>query len=184
MGFDSESAKRGPLKLGDGDDVGEMLAGQAPGWRRDMQPGDAGAAAIAERINDIGVGLFNAKEYVKAFGAYTECVRLAPDKVAYLGNRAAAGLKCKGKERDVVSDCERAVELQPDYVRGYVRMGQALLAIGDRGEHGDVPTLRRAKSMLKKALELDPSSAGAKKTLKEVGMSLMLHADSDDEDSD
>ena len=35
-----------------------------------------------------------------------------------------------------------------------------------------------------KALELDPSSAGAKKTLKEVGMSLMLHADSDDEDSD
>ena len=40
------------------------------------------------------------------------------------------------------------------------------------------------KSVLKKALELDPSSAGAKKTLKEVGMSLMLHADSDDEDSD
>ena len=124
------------------------------------------------------------REYVKAFGVYTECVRLAPDKVAYLGNRAAAGLKCKGKERDVVSDCQRAVELQPDYVRGYVRMGQALLAIGDRGEHGDVPTLRRAKLMLKKALELDPSSAGAKKTLKEVGMSLMLHADSDDEDSD
>lgn len=184
VGFDSEIAKRGPLKLGDGDDVGEMLAGQAPGWRRDMQPGDAGAAAIAERINDIGVDLFNAKEYVKAFGVYTECVRLAPDKVAYLGNRAAAGLKCKGKERDVVSDCQRAVELQPDYVRGYVRMGQALLAIGDRGERGDVPTLRRAKSMLKKALELDPSSAGAKKTLKEVGMSLMLHADSDDEDSD
>ena len=49
---------------------------------------------------------------------------------------------------------------------------------------GDVVTLRRAKAALKKALELDPSSGAAKKTLKEVGMSLMLHADSDDEDSD
>ena len=132
----------------------------------------------------MSTGLFNAKKYKQAFEAYTACLHLAPDKVAYLGNRAAAGLRCKGKERDVVNDCERAVELQPDYARGYARMGQALLALGDAGEYGDVVTLRRAKAALKKALELDPSSGAAKKTLKEVGMSLMLHADSDDEDSD
>ena len=50
-------------------------------------------------------------------------MRLQPDKVPYLGNRAAAGLKMKGKEKEVVGDCQRAVEIQPDYVRGYVRQG-------------------------------------------------------------
>jgi tetratricopeptide (TPR) repeat protein len=205
VGFDGDVLKNGPLKLGSSgdDDIQELLAAHVPDWSRDMNAGDAGAAATAERINDVGVGefifvftwairltsclstgLFNAKKYKQAFEAYTACLHLAPDKVAYLGNRAAAGLRCKGKERDVVNDCERAVELQPDYARGYARMGQALLALGDAGEYGDVVTLRRAKAALKKALELDPSSGAAKKTLKEVGMSLMLHADSDDEDSD
>jgi hypothetical protein len=77
--------------------------------------------------------------------------------VAYRGNRAAAGLKLKGKEKQVVADCQRAVELQPDYVRGYVRMGQALLTLGDRGDTGDVVLLKRAQASLVKAGPATPS---------------------------
>jgi cytochrome c-type biogenesis protein CcmH/NrfG len=72
--------------------------------------------------------------------------------------------------------------LDPSYVRGYVRLGQALLALGDKGDVGDAPTLRRAKRALEKALELDPSNATAMKCAKEVGMSIQLHCDSDEDE--
>lgn len=130
-------------------------------------------------LNDRGVEAFGAKKFAEAYAIYTECVRLQPDKVPYLGNRAAAGLKLKGKEKEVVADCERAVAIQPDYVRGYVRLGQALLALGDRGDTGDAGLLRRAEKALERAMELDPDNKTAKKTWKEVGISLQLHGDED-----
>ena len=172
-GFES-SSKKTPLAL---EDV------KPDGLRPDLDASSPEAADVAEALNDRGVEAFGAKKFVEAFAIYTECVRLQPDKVPYLGNRAAAGLKIKGKEKVVVKDCERAVEIQPDYVRGYVRLGQALLALGDKGDTGDVVLLKRAEKALEKALELDPDNKTAKKTWKEVGISLQLHGDSDS-DSD
>jgi hypothetical protein len=63
-------------------------------------------------------------------------------------------------------------------VRGYVRAGKALLALGDDRE--DVDRLKRARDMLSKALELEPASSAAKTTLKDVEISLQLYM-SDDE---
>ena len=42
-----------------------------------------------------------------------------------------SGLKVKGKEKEVVGDCQRAVEIQPDYVRGYVRQGGGRVGGGE-----------------------------------------------------
>ena len=151
------------------------------GMRPDLTSDHPDAAAAAERLNDAGVRAFGEKRYAVAYKAYSECLRLRPDTVPYLGNRAAAGLKMRGKERDVVKDCERAVELDPGYARGWTRMGQALLALGDRDDEGDVVALRGAKRALERALELEPGNKTAAKTLKEVGMSLQLYDDSDDD---
>ena len=150
------------------------------GMRPDLTSDHPDAAAAAERLNDAGVRAFG-ERYAVAYKAYSECLRLRPDTVPYLGNRAAAGLKMRGKERDVVKDCERAVELDPGYARGWTRMGQALLALGDRDDKGDVVALRGAKRALERALELEPGNKTAAKTLKEVGMSLQLYDDSDDD---
>ena len=58
------------------------------------------------------------------------------------------------------------------------RLGQALLALGDKGDPGDVALLKRAEAALERALELEPDNKLAKKTWKEVGISLQLHGDS------
>ena len=157
----------------------EAASPELEGLRPDLDASSVDAAAAAEALNDRGVLAFGEKKYAEAYAIYTECVRLQPDKAPYRGNRAAAGLKLKGKEKEVVEDCERATELQPDYVRGYVRLGQALLAMGDKGDTGDVALLKRAERALERALELEPENKTAKKTLKEVGISLQLHDDSD-----
>ena len=172
-GYDGANFKDGPLLLDERAD--EDL-------RPDLSADSPEASKAAEELNDKGVAAFEEKKYRRAFDLYTECLRLAPDKVPYLGNRAAAGLKIPGRESRVVEDCERATALDPSYVRGYVRLGQALLALGDKGDVGDAPTLRRAKRALEKALELDPSNATAMKCAKEVGMSIQLHCDSDEDE--
>eukprot|EP00740_Mantoniella_antarctica_P000496 CAMPEP_0181395228 /NCGR_PEP_ID=MMETSP1106-20121128/28224_1 /TAXON_ID=81844 /ORGANISM="Mantoniella antarctica, Strain SL-175" /LENGTH=360 /DNA_ID=CAMNT_0023516827 /DNA_START=115 /DNA_END=1197 /DNA_ORIENTATION=- len=173
FGFESSSA-RAPLALENS---------KPEGLRPDLEPDSPEAAGVAEALNDRGMEAFGAKKFPLAYALYSECVRLQPDKAPYRGNRAAAGLKIPGKEKAVVADCEKAVELQPDFVRGYVRMGQALLALGDRGDTGDVALLKRAERALARAMELEPGNKTAKKTWKEVGISLQLHGDSES-DSD
>ena len=156
--------------------------------RKDLDQSSAGAGAAAAALNETGARAFDAGEYDVAYEYHAEAVRLAPNVVAYLGNKAAAALKMGGtgetrRQRDALADaveaCEAAIALEIDYARGYARAGKALFILGDRGD-GDVQLLRRAKDMLDKALELDPVNAGAKSMLKEVEISLQLF----DSDSD
>jgi len=155
--------------------------------RRDLDSSSAEAQEVAESMNDKGMDAFKKKDFELAYNYYVEAVRLAPGKIAYLGNQAATALKLGGdasspKGREYVEAaivaCENAIALEDDYVRGYVRAAKALLLLGD--QKGDVARLKRAKEMLTKALELDPTNIGAKTTLKDVGISLQLY----DSDSD
>ena len=68
--------------------------------------------------------------------------------------------------------------IDESYVRGYVRAGKALLALGDATQN--VGKLKRAREMLYKALDLDASNSSAKAALKDVESSLQLF----DSDSD
>jgi tetratricopeptide (TPR) repeat protein len=79
-----------------------------------------------------------------------------------------------------VRDCERATAIDPKYVRGWVRLGQALFALGDDPEKEDMfdlVCLREAESALEKALALDPENKTAAKTVKEVRVSIQLYED-------
>ena len=155
--------------------------------RSDLDSSSAEAQAVAESMNDKGMDAFKRKDFELAYNYYVEAVRLAPGKIAYLGNQAATALKLGGdasspKGREYVEAaivaCENAIALEDNYIRGYVRAGKALLLLGD--QKGDVARLKRAEVMLTKALELDPTNAGAKTTLKDVGISLQLY-DSDND---
>ena len=46
--------------------------------------------ARAERANDAGMVYFGKKQYADALVQYAEATEMAPDKVAYHGNTAAA----------------------------------------------------------------------------------------------
>lgn len=172
------------LRLADAD------AGLKPqNARPDLAPGASSDDALtkaAETLNDEGLKAFSEKEYALAVAVYDECLRLKPDVVAYLGNAAAARLKLgasrggKSAFRDAARDCERATAIDPGYVRGWVRLGQALFALGDDPEKEDsfdLVALREAESALEKALALDPENKTAAKTVGEVRVSIQLYED-------
>ena len=157
--------------------------------RPDLAPGASSDDALtkaAETLNDEGLKAFSKKEYALAVAVYDECLRLKPDVVAYLGNAAAARLKLgasrggKSAFRDAARDCARATAIDPGYVRGWVRLGQALFALGDDPEKEDsfdLVALREAESALEKALALDPENKTAAKTVREVRVSIQLYED-------
>jgi len=153
--------------------------------RPDLAPGASSDDALtkaAETLNDEGLKAFSEKEYALAVAVYDECLRLKPDVVAYLGNAAAARLKLGSETafRDAARDCARATAMDPGYVRGWVRLGQALFALGDDPEKEDMfdlVALRQAESALEKALALDPENKTAAKTVKEVRVSIQLYED-------
>ena len=172
------------LRLADAD------AGLKPqNARPDLAPGASSDDALtkaAETLNDEGLKAFSKKEYALAVAVYDECLRLKPDVVAYLGNAAAARLKLgasrggKSAFRDAARDCARATAIDPGYVRGWVRLGQALFALGDDPEKEDsfdLVALREAESALEKALALDPENKTAAKTVREVRVSIQLYED-------
>ena len=182
VGFEDASGadKLSRLRLADADGTSKPRNA-----RPDLTPGESDPSAVAEaaeKLNDEGLRAFKGKEHALAVAVYDECLRLKPDVVAYLGNAAAARLKLGGKKRfaDAARDCERAVAIDPEYVRGWVRLGQARFFLGDdpEGEDSfDLASLRAAEAALDRALALDPENKPAAKTLKEVRVSLQLYED-------
>jgi tetratricopeptide (TPR) repeat protein len=145
--------------------------------------------ATAEALNDQGMALYAKKKYADALALYIEAARKEPGKIAYQGNVAAAALLHANELRDAspqkvevleiaISACESAIAMDEGYVRGYVRAGKALLALGDAMQN--VGKLKRARELLSKALDLDAANSGAKAALKDVEISLQLF----DSDSD
>ena len=182
VGFEDASGadKLSRLRLADADGTSKPRNA-----RPDLTPGESDPSAVAEaaeKLNDEGLRAFKGKEHALAVAVYDECLRLKPDVVAYLGNAAAARLKLGGKKRfaDAARDCERAVAIDPEYVRGWVRLGQARFFLGDdpeREDSFDLASLRDAEAALDRALALDPENKPAAKTLKEVRVSLQLYED-------
>lgn len=73
-------------------------------------------------------------------------------------NRAAAFIHL-GKETKAIKDAEQAIELKPDWAKGYFRKGAALSALRKWDE---------AIQMLEKALEVDPKSKEISAMLRET----------------
>ena len=71
-----------------------------------------------------GNQMMAARQFAAAVAAYTSAIDLEPNAVFY-ANRAAAHFKL-GNYDSVAADSKRAIELDPDYVKAYVRWAKAL----------------------------------------------------------
>jgi small glutamine-rich tetratricopeptide repeat-containing protein alpha len=78
--------------------------------------------AQAEKNKQAGNALMTSKRYDKAVDAYTEAIRLDPSNPVYYSNRAAAH-SSKGDHLSAVADAEKAISVDPKFVRGYSRLG-------------------------------------------------------------
>jgi len=84
-----------------------------------------------------------------------------PAHVLY-SNRSAAQASC-GNYAEALKDAEKAIELKPDWPRGYSRRATALHFLG---------RLEEAREGYKKALEMDPGNATLKESLTQVETAL------------
>ncbi|KAG9072166.1 STIP1 y and U box-containing protein 1 [Linnemannia hyalina] len=98
----------------------------------------------AEQHKLRGNEFFKVKDLDQAIHEYSTAIVKDPKVAVYYQNRANCYLKLE-KYTNVVSDCERVVELDKKSVKGYYFMGKAQLELGQPSE---------AYSLLKKSYEL------------------------------
>jgi small glutamine-rich tetratricopeptide repeat-containing protein alpha len=85
-------------------------------------PPSAADKAAADKLKQEGNALMNSKQYDKAIDAYTAAVGRDPSNPVYYSNRAAAH-SSKGDHLSAAVDAEKAIELDPKFVKGYSRLG-------------------------------------------------------------
>ncbi|XP_078036731.1 tetratricopeptide repeat domain 1 [Augochlora pura] len=108
----------------------------------------------AEKLKNQGNDLFKNGVYLEAISIYTEGLQTCPlaystDRSILYANRAAAKSKCLDKE-SAISDCTKALELNPSYVKVIVRRGQL---------YKETDKLDEALEDYKKLNTLDPNNA-------------------------
>lgn len=98
-----------------------------------------------------GNKFFSAGDYPSAIRHYNEAIKRNPTDSRIYSNRAACYQKL-AEFHLALKDCEECIRLDPDFVKGHIRKGMALLAMRD---------ITKATSAFQKALELDPNSQEA-----------------------
>ncbi|XP_077274924.1 stress-induced phosphoprotein 1 [Temnothorax americanus] len=105
----------------------------------------------AEEEKEFGNQKYKDGDYPAAIKHYSEAVRRNPDDPKYYSNRAACYTKLAAFDLGL-KDCEKVVELDPKFIKGWIRKGKILQAMQQPG---------KALSAYQKALELDPQNSEA-----------------------
>ncbi|KZW00613.1 TPR-like protein [Exidia glandulosa HHB12029] len=78
--------------------------------------------AEAEKLKQSGNQHMTKKDYAQAIDAYTKAIALDPKNAVYYSNRAAA-YSSTADHLSAVSDAEKAIEVDPAFVKAYHRLG-------------------------------------------------------------
>ncbi|XP_057676314.1 tetratricopeptide repeat protein 1 [Corythoichthys intestinalis] len=109
-------------------------------------------------LKEEGNSHFKNGDWSAAEQSYTRALRLCPrrfasERAVLFSNRAAARLRLERKE-DGISDCSRALELNPDYVKALLRRAEL---------YEQTEQLEKALEDYQKVLERDPRHAAARR---------------------
>ena len=110
----------------------------------------------AEKLKNKGNDFFKKGDYMEAISMYTQGLQTCPlaydkERSILYANRAAAKSKSLDKE-SAISDCTKALELNPSYVKAYVRRAQL---------YEEAEKLDEALEDYKKVLTFDPAHTEA-----------------------
>lgn len=98
-----------------------------------------------------GNELFKKGDYATAVKHYTEAIKRNPDDAKLYSNRAACYTKLAAFDLGL-KDCDKCVELDPKFIKGWIRKGHILQGMQQSS---------KAIAAFQKALELDPNNAEA-----------------------
>uniref|UniRef100_A0A1B6FAU5 Stress-induced-phosphoprotein 1 n=1 Tax=Cuerna arida TaxID=1464854 RepID=A0A1B6FAU5_9HEMI len=105
----------------------------------------------AEEEKEKGNELFKKGDYATAVKHYTEAIKRNPSEAKYYSNRAACYTKLAAFDLGL-KDCEKCVELDPKFIKGWIRKGNIL-----QGLHKSA----QAATAFQKALDIDPDNVEA-----------------------
>lgn len=127
-----------------------------------MDPDHKAAGALLKIIRRLeeckgrGNDAFRGGDNARAVTEYTACINLAPDSKPFLAtvfaNRAAARMKL-GAWDLASADCDNCLELNDQYIKGYLRRAECAQKIGGK------EALERALRDLNAAKDLSPDTA-------------------------
>lgn len=107
--------------------------------------------AKAEEEKELGNQKFKDGDYASAVKHYSEAIARNPDDAKYYSNRAACYTKLGAFDLGL-KDCEKCVELDPKFVKGWVRKGKILQGMQQH---------TKALKAYQTAVGLDPNNAEA-----------------------
>lgn len=113
----------------------------------------------AEQLKNLANDAYKAKNYKEAVSLYSQAVAQAPSVPTFLGNRAAA-LMMLGRFAEAIDDCAKAVQLDPTFVKAFMRAGKCHCSLGD---------LKQARLQLRYAIDLEPANSQVDEELKRIG---------------
>nr|XP_033336891.1 stress-induced-phosphoprotein 1 [Megalopta genalis] len=105
----------------------------------------------AEEEKELGNQRYKDGDYPTAIKHYTEAIKRNPDDPKYYSNRAACYTKLAAFDLGL-KDCEKCIEIDPKFIKGWIRKGKILQGMQQQ---------RKALTAYQKALELDPSNSEA-----------------------
>lgn len=85
---------------------------------------------LAELKKENGNQLYKIKQYSSALPHYTDAINLCPDTASYYGNRSACYMMMNNFT-EALEDARKSVQLDPNFVRGYIRCLKCGIALGD-----------------------------------------------------
>eukprot|EP00794_Sanderia_malayensis_P009028 gene9028-9995_t len=100
----------------------------------------------ATELKDQGNRLFAARQYEDAIGCYSKAITKNPNAATFYTNRALCYMKLQSWQK-VITDCQKALELDSKSVKGYFFLGQAYL---EQSNYDDaITSFKRALDLAK-----------------------------------
>jgi stress-induced-phosphoprotein 1 len=101
----------------------------------------------AKEAKERGNALFKTGDFPGAIKEYSEAIKRDPEEAAFYSNRAACYTKL-AEPALALADADKCIEIDPAFLKGYVRRGNSLLAMRKKKE---------AEEAFAKAAAIDPN---------------------------